>query len=244
MNADAPVAIRVEDQSKRYRVLFNGATITDSVRTKLLFEGKHHPVIYFPMADVRQDLLTPSEHSTTCPHKGLASYWSVMVGDKAKENIVWGYKTPKPGAEGIAGHVSYSWKGVDGWLEEDQPLLGHARNPYSRIDTLRSGRRVTVKHRGETIADTTRAVFLYETGLPARYYIPKADVRLDRLQASALKTVCPYKGEASYYAAPLASGEVKEIAWYYPEPWAEVALIRDAIAFYPDRVDSIEVAAK
>ncbi|HKY93989.1 MAG TPA: DUF427 domain-containing protein [Kiloniellales bacterium] len=236
--------LRVEDQAKRYRVTFGGETIADSVRTKLLFEGKYHPVIYFPLADVRQDLLTPTAHTTTCPHKGVASYWSVQVGTKAKENVVWGYKTPLPGCEGIAGHVSFYWKEVDGWLEEDTPLLGHARNPYSRIDTLRSSRRVTVKHRGEVIADTTRAVFLYETGLPARYYIPRADVKLDRLQPSELKTVCPYKGEASYFAAPLASGEVKEIAWYYKQPWPEVALIKDTVAFYPDRVDSIEVADK
>lgn len=244
MNVEAPVAVRVEDQQKRYRVLFGGETIADSVRTKLLFEGKHHPVIYFPPADVRQDLLTPTTHTTACPHKGVASYWSVKVGLKAKDNIVWGYKTPMAGCEGIAGHVSFYWKEVDGWLEEDAPLLGHARNPYSRIDTLRSGRRVTVKHRGETIADTTRAVFLYETGLPPRYYIPRADVRLERLGPSELKTVCPYKGEAAYLTAPLASGEVKEIAWYYPQPWPEVALIKDTVAFYPDRVDAIEVASK
>ena len=204
MNADAPVAIRVEDQSKRYRVLFNGQTLADSVRTRLLFEGKHHPVIYFPLADVRQDFLTPTDHTTVCPHKGTASYWSVRVGDRAGDNIVWGYRTPKADCAGIAGHVSFLWKEVDAWLEEDMPLLGHARNPYSRIDTLRSSRRVTVRHRGEVIADTTRAIFLYETGLPARYYIPREDVRLEKLGASDLKTVCPYKGEAAYYTALLA----------------------------------------
>ena len=85
MNAETPVPLRVEEQSKRYRVLFNGETLADSVRTRLLFEGKYHPVIYFPLADVRQDLLSASDHSTTCPHKGLASYWSVKVGDRAPD---------------------------------------------------------------------------------------------------------------------------------------------------------------
>ena len=69
-------------------------------------------------------------------------------------------------------------------------------------------------------------------------------MRLEKLGPSGLRTVCPYKGEAAYYTAPLASGEVKEIAWYYPDPWPEVALIKDRLAFYPDRVDAIEVAAK
>ncbi len=244
MNADTSVAIRVEEQTKRYRVLFNGETLADTVQAKLLFEGKHHPVIYFPVGDVRQDLLRATDHATTCPWKGVASYWSVKVGDQAKENIVWGYKTPKADCAAIAGHVSFYWKEVEAWLEEDMPLLGHARNPYSRIDTLRSARRVTVRHGGKVIADTTRAVFLYETGLPARYYIPREDVRLDQLSPSPLKTVCPYKGEAAYLSAPLAGGEVNEIAWYYPNPWPEVALVKDTVAFYPDRVDAIEVAAK
>jgi len=236
--------IRIEDQDKRYRVLFNGVTVADSVRTKLLFEKPYHPVIYFPLADLKQDVLSPTAHSTHCPWKGDASYWSLAVAGKTAENAVWAYKSPFPQCEAIAGHASFIWKAVDGWMEEDTPLLGHARNPYSRIDTLRSSRRVTVKHRGEVIADTTRAVFLYETGLPARYYIPREDVRMERLTPTALATVCPYKGQAAYLAAPLASGEVKEIAWYYPQPWPEVALIKDTVAFYPDRVDSIEVAAK
>lgn len=244
MNAETPVPLRVEDQTKRYRVTFNGQTLADSVRTRMLFEGKHFPVIYFPLADVRQEFLTATDHTTVCPHKGTASYWSVKVGDKAKDNIVWGYKTPLAPVEGLAGHVSFYWKEVDGWLEEDMPLLGHARSPYTRIDTLRSSRRVVVRHRGEVLADTTRAVFLYETGHVPRYYIPAEDVRLDKLGHSDLKTVCPYKGEASYRTAPLASGEVKEIAWYYKQPWPEVGLVKDMLAFYPDRVDSIEVAPK
>ena len=89
MNAEAPVQVRVEDQNKRYRVIFGGETVADSVRTKLLFEGKYHPVIYFPLADVRQDLLTPTAHETTCPHKGVASYWSLAAGgNQAHPNMM------------------------------------------------------------------------------------------------------------------------------------------------------------
>ena len=238
------MAITIAPHPNRVRVRFNGVVVADTDHALALAEGSHPTVLYIPRADARMSLLERSPRTSHCPHKGDASYWSVKVGDKAKDNIVWGYKTPMAGSEGIAGHVSFYWKEVDGWLEEDTPLLGHARNPYSRIDTLRSGRRVTVKHRGEVVADTTRAVFLYETGLPPRYYIPRADVRMEKFGTSELKTVCPYKGEASYLTAPLASGEVKEIAWYYTQPWPEVALIKDTVAFYPDRVDSIEVAAK
>ena len=234
--------IRIEDQAKRYRVLFNGETVADSVRTKLLFEAPYHPVIYFPLEDLRREFLAETQHATHCPWKGDASYWSLKVAGKSAENAVWSYRTPLPQCSAIANHASFIWKSVDGWLEEDSPLLGHARNPYTRIDTLRSSRRVVVRAQGEALADSSHAVFLFETGLPARYYIPLVDCRMDLLTKSDSWTVCPYKGRAAYYSARLPGGEVKDIAWYYPEPWPEVALIRDHIAFYPERVDSIEVA--
>ncbi len=241
---DKTKAIRVENQAKRIRVRFGDETVADSVRTKLLFEEGHFPVIYFPFADLRRDLLVESAHRTHCPWKGDASYWSIKVGDRLAENAVWYYPTPLPACAGIEDHASFIFKAVDGWLEEDTPLYAHARNPYTRIDTLRSSRRVVVKAKGETLADTTRAVFLYETGLPARYYIPPEDCRMDLLGKSETTTVCPYKGISSYYSARLPGGEVKDIAWYYPAPWPEVSAVKDHLAFYPERVDSIEVAER
>ena len=62
------------------RVEFNGETIADSTAAHLLFETRHLPVYYFPRADVRMDLMTPTEHHTFCPYKGTAAYWTVRVG--------------------------------------------------------------------------------------------------------------------------------------------------------------------
>src|SRR5690606_10117675 len=136
----------------------------DSVNCQLLIEGRYFPVIYFPLADVRQDLLRATDHATHCPWKGDASYWTIAAGGKTAENAVWTYRQPIPQCEAIRDHVSFYWDRVDAWLEEDRPLLGHARNPYSRIDTFPASRRVVVTAGGQTLADSRRAVFLYETG--------------------------------------------------------------------------------
>lgn len=242
MSIDKPSTLRIEESAKRIRVILNGETVADSVHTKLLFEPGHFPVIYFPLADVQGRFLERTAHTTHCPHKGDASYWTLDVAGTRRENAVWGYETPKAGAEAIAGHVSFYWDKVDAWFEEDQPLLGHARSPYHRIDTLRSSRRVVVRLNGQVVADTTGAVFLYETGMPTRYYIPRADVRQDLLGPSETWSLCPYKGRAAYHSAPGPDGKAQDVAWYYPDPWPEVGLIRDAIAFYPERVEAIEVA--
>jgi uncharacterized protein (DUF427 family) len=94
---------------------------------------------------------------------------------------------------------------------------------------------------GEIIAATDRPVLLFETGLPARYYIPKADVRSDLLEPSDTHTACPYKGVASYYSAKLGDRTIKDLVWYYPAPDDEVGKIQDLVAFYPEKVDAIYV---
>src|ERR1700682_454610 len=89
----------LEASPRRVRVKFNGEWIADSTAAHLLFETRHLPVYYFPRADVRMDLLRPTEHHTYCPYKGTASYWSIAVGNRLSENAVWGY----PGAfDGVA----------------------------------------------------------------------------------------------------------------------------------------------
>ncbi len=93
----------------------------------------------------------------------------------------------------------------------------------------------------ETLAETRRPRILFETGLPARYYIPKEDVRMDLLAPSETRTRCPYKGIASYWSARAGGQRVQDIAWSYEEPIPECPKIRGLICFYPDRVDSLLV---
>jgi len=236
--------LAVEPSVKRFRVFLGDRAVADSVGCKLLFEAGHQPVIYFPAEDVAMDLLASTAHSTHCPHKGDARYWTVSAGGKTAENAAWSYAQPKPEAGAVAGHVAFAWNKMDRWMEEDSPLLGHARNPYSRIDTLVTSRLVTVKAGGKTLAETRDAILLYETGHAARPYINKADVAMDLLRPSPTRTVCPYKGVASYYSAAIDGREIKDIAWCYAEPMPEVGLIKDRLAFYPERVDLLAIAPR
>lgn len=227
---------------KRVRVVFNGHTVADSVNALLMREQGHVPVYYFPAGDVREDLLTPTNHRTHCPYKGDASYWTVQAGERSAENAVWSYEQPLPGVAGIHGHRAFYWKPMDAWYEEDEEIFVHPRDPFKRIDVLESHRPVRAELDGVVLAESTRARFLYETGLRTRYYFPRADVRTDLLEPSDTRTECPYKGRASYYSARIDGQVHTDLVWYYPEPLPEAGRVADYLCFYDERLDRLEVA--
>ena len=101
--------------------------------------------------------------------------------------------------------------------------------------------RVEVKLAGQTIADSTRALTLREAHYAPVQYIPKAEVRMDLLTPSTHKTHCPYKGDASYFSIKVGDRTVKDAVWCYENPYPAVAEIAGHLAFYPDRVDSIDI---
>lgn len=226
-----------EECPKRVRVIFNGETVADSRRVKLLHETGHLPVYYFPEEDLRQDLLEPTDHTTYCPFKGDASYWSVRVGEKVAENSVWGYPEPLEDAPPISGYVAFYHGAMDKWLEEDEEVIGHPHDPYHRVDVLESSRHVKVNVNGETVAETRRPKILFETSLPPRYYIPPEDVREDLLVESETKTVCPYKGVASHWSVEAGDERVEDAAWGYPEPLPEAQKVEGHLCFYDDKVE-------
>ncbi len=226
-----------EDSPRWVRVVFNGETIADSRRAKLLHETGHLPVYYFPERDVRRDLLTPTDHNTHCPVKGEARYWSIVVGDRTAENAVWSYPEPIEGAPPLAGHYAFYWKRVDQWLEEDEEVFVHPRDPYHRIDAIPSSRHVTVSLNDELLAESRRPTLLFETGLPARYYLPQEDVRRHLLVPSESHSRCPYKGLASYWSVQAGDELASDLAWSYPQPNAAVARIAGLICFYNERID-------
>ena len=231
--------IAFERSPRRVRVQFNGEWVADSTAAHLLFETRHLPIYYFPRADVRMDLLRATEHHTYCPYKSTASYWSIAVGDRLSENAVWGYPEPFAEVAAIANYVAFYWDRVDHWFEEDDEIFVHARDPYKRVDVVNSSRRVTVIVGGETVADTTRARFLFETRLPARYYIPPEDVRMDLLVPSEKITACPYKGTARYHSVKIADRIFPDIVWSYPEPIPECPKIKGSLCFFNEHVDEI-----
>jgi uncharacterized protein (DUF427 family) len=232
--------IYFEDSPRRIRARFGGETIVDSHHAKLLHEQNHLPIYYFPEEDVRMDLLEPTGHTTRCPFKGQARYWSVRAGGRVAENAVWGYPDPLEDAPPLAGYVAFYWSRMDEWLEEDEPAIVHARDPYHRVDVLDTSRHVKVSVNGEVIADTRRAKVIFETGLPPRWYIPAEDVRADALVDSDTRTGCAYKGFASYKDVVTEGGREEDLVWVYEEPQREVAPIKDYLAFFNERAD-IEV---
>ena len=226
---------------KRIRVMAGAATVADSAATLLLLETGHRPVYYFPRADVRMDLMEPTGHHTRCPYKGEASYFSLKADGRAVENAVWSYEQPIEGMEPIAGRLAFYWGKVDRWLEEDEEIFGHPRDPFHRVDVVPSAREVRVVFAGETVARTRRGLFLFETGLPARYYVPQADVRMDLLTPSPTTSLCPYKGRASYWSLGVGERAVPDAAWAYMDPLPECRRIKGHLAFYPEKVDQVEV---
>jgi uncharacterized protein (DUF427 family) len=222
---------------QRIRAVFEGETVVDSSRAKLLHETGHLPVYYFPVEDVRTDLLERSEKHTHCPHKGEASYWSLRAGDRTADDAFWAYEEPVEPASFLRGHVALYWRVVDEWFAEDEQLFGHARDPYSRIDVYPTSRRVRVSIGGETVADSVRTRALFETAQPTRYYFPPEDVRLDLLETSPTRTRCAYKGSASHWHARAGDELHEDVAWTYSEPQHDAEPVRDLIAFYNERVD-------
>lgn len=130
----------------------------------------------------------------------------------------------------VPGHVAVAWGAVDEWLDEEELLVAHARDPFTRIDVRRSSRHVVIEHEGELIADSRSALLLFETGLPVRYYLPSEAVR--NLKPSPTRTRCAYKGEAEHF-----SHNGIDIGWVYRDPVFDAPPIKDWIGFYTERVD-------
>jgi uncharacterized protein (DUF427 family) len=113
---------------------------------------------------------------------------------------------------------------------------GYQRNPGHRISATPAGARVTVKLDGEVIAESAEAVRMEEGSYPAVYYFPRRDVRMDRLVRTSHQTYCPFKGTASYFSF---KGGAENAVWSYETPYDEMLAIKEHLAFYPDKVDSI-----
>lgn len=107
--------------SRHVRVLVDGVVVADSVRPTILFETGHRSRYYLPQTDVRMDLLTPTSTTTGCPYKGFANYWSVDAGAGVHDDLAWGYRTPLPESEAVAGLVCFYNERID--LEVDGAML-------------------------------------------------------------------------------------------------------------------------
>jgi uncharacterized protein (DUF427 family) len=229
---DGPAnTIYFEDFPRHIRAEFGGETVIDTVRGKLLHETGIRPVLYVPIDDVRDDVIEPTDHTTHCPYKGDASYWTLSAGGKVAENVIWGYPEPTDGAPPLAGYVAAYWDRMDAWYEEGERIFGSIRDPYHRVDVRRSDAHVTVRAHGEVVAESDRPLLLFETGLPVRAYLPLDDVRGDLLVPSDTSTICSYKGTATYWSLAVGGETLTDVVWTYTDPIPEAAAIDGLVSF-------------
>jgi uncharacterized protein (DUF427 family) len=237
--------LRFHPTTKRIRVSLDSHVVCDTTSAVLVWEpARVVPTYAVPAADLRADLepapsrplpdplpafLGPEDFPAhTCAGRG----YSVRSNGALAESAA--FVPDDPDLEGLV-VLDFGVTTPFTWVEEDEPVIGHPHDPFKRIDVLRSDRRIVVSHEGVVLADSERPMALYETSLPTRWYLPADDVRLDLLTPSPTRTVCAYKGEASYYS--LASGAAADVAWYYPDPLHDAARVRDLICFYAERTD-------
>jgi uncharacterized protein (DUF427 family) len=113
--------------------------------------------------------------------------------------------------------------------------------PDHPITIERNPARVVVTVGGRVIADTRAALTLREATYPAVHYVPRKDVDMSLLEQTSHATYCPFKGDCAYFSIPIGGERSVNAVWTYEAPFPAVEAIKDHVAFYPDRVDSIRI---
>jgi uncharacterized protein (DUF427 family) len=226
--------VRVEHGRKRVRTYLGGELAADTTSPLLVWEVPYYPAYYFPAVDILADLV-PTGNTDHSPSRGDADIFDLRTPAATAPSAARQYRS-SPIAE-LRQAVRLDWEAMDEWLEEDEPVYTHPRDPYTRVDILASSRHVRVDIDGVTVADSHQPRILFETGLPPRYYLPLADVRLDLLRPSATQSHCPYKGTASYSSLDTGAGVHQDFVWIYRSPLPESQKIAGLACFYNEKVD-------
>lgn len=239
--------LRHEPTGKRIRATFGDETVVDTTHAVLLWEPRRIvPTYAVPSEDVAGEF-SPSEapsgsaegHPVLHPgipfavHTADGEAVDLTLGEETRDGV--GFRLDDPDLDG---YVILDFKGFDKWYEEDERNFGHARDPFHRIDILRSSRHVKVELDGELLAETTSPRLLFETSLPMRVYIPREDVRAE-LRPNPKESYCAYKGQASYWTFEAGGAEYEDVVWSYEEPLREAAEITGLVSFFNEKVDIV-----
>ncbi|MGN9778816.1 DUF427 domain-containing protein [Micromonospora sp. H33] len=238
---DYPKAIaladRMEPVPRRIRAFLAREQVLDTTRARYVWEWPFYPQYYIPIADVNRSLLV-DEQRTEESRRGTARLHGLQVGETIRRSCGRWYGDDA--LPGLADMIRFDWDAMDSWFEEDEEVFVHPRNPYARVDALRSTRDVRVELGGVVLAESTSPVLVFETGLPTRYYLNRTDVNFHHLVPSATTTACPYKGRTSDYWSVRVDGAVHaDLAWSYAFPTPALLPIAGLIAFYNEKVDLI-----
>lgn len=225
----------VEPAPRWVRGTLGGERIFDTGRALYGWEHPYYPQYYLPAADVRTDLLVASGGSAERGPFAGSLHSIVVEGREVSDAAMLVESAPD---ERLLDHYHFEWEALDRWFEEDEQIFVHPRNPYVRVDALRSSRPVRVELGGELLASSEATVSVFETGLPTRHYFAKHDVAWERLEPSTTTTECPYKGTTSQYWSVIGAGEEgRDLAWGYEFPTRQLLPITGMVAFLDERVD-------
>ncbi|HVA07921.1 MAG TPA: DUF427 domain-containing protein [Acidimicrobiales bacterium] len=232
--AIAPVN-HVEPVPRRIRAVVGGHTVIDTTSALYVWEWPNYPQYFIPLADIDSTALHDEQHSEETP-RGTAARHGIRLGGIDRPGAARVFTaSPLPG---VAGTVRFTWSALDHWFEEDEEVYVHPRNPYSRVDALRSTRTVVISVEGVELARSDSPVMVFETGLPTRYYFNRTEVRFQHLEHTDTITYCPYKGKTgSYWTAHVKGNVMKDLAWAYDYPTSPLSAIAGLVAFYNEKVD-------
>src|SRR5689334_3608792 len=208
-------ALRHEPLQKRIRAMNGDETIVDTTRAALVWEpGRVVPQYAVPAEDIAGDIAAASDGIAPVPDRvprlGDRPILDPRVpfavhttdGEAVTVRARGGRDAAgfRPLDADLDGYVILDFAAFDAWYEEDERNVSHPRDPFHRIDIVHSSRHVRIEAGGEVLAESAKPYVLFETHLPARFYLPAQDARTDLLTPSATRTWCAYKGEASYWA--------------------------------------------
>lgn len=239
MSQQPAPAVKVEQGPKRVRVYLAGDLVADTCAPLLVWETANYPAYYIPAADISAELIPAGQYDRQ-PRLGEAEVLHVKTSAATAELAARRYAdSPVPE---LRDAIRLDWGAMSEWLEEDEPVYVHPRDPYKRVDILTSSRRVRIELDGVTVAESAQPRILFETGLPPRYYLPITDLRMDLLRPSDRSTQCPYKGTAGYWSVDTAAVAEKgrmytDVVWIYRTPLAESQKIAGLACFYTERAD-------
>jgi uncharacterized protein (DUF427 family) len=235
--------LRYEPVARRVRATYAGNAVLDTADAVLVWEPRRVVPMYAAPEDDIRAALTPCETPTPPPdlpsvlgpvnfgwHLHAGESFTVEVAGRSFEAAAFRPADPDLGGRVIVDCMPFEW------VEEDQTVLGHPHDPFKRIDVLSSSRHVQVALEGEVLADSRRAVAVYETHIPVRWYFPRDDVRMERLTSSSSTSVCAYKGNASYFSV-VGTEAGEDVAWTYVDPLLDAHPVKDHVCFYSERTD-------
>jgi len=218
----------------RIRAEFGGEVVADSREAVLLRRSASELAYGFPGHALSVRRMTPCAAPADSPWGGEAAWFDVDIeaGTAARS----AFRLPHLPEDAPEPFYFLRFGAMDRWCEEDETLVCHPRDPFTRVDVRRSRRHIRVVVDDVTVAETHHPLLLFETGLPVRYYIPWVDVDDRYLQPSTTETVCCYKGRARYWHIHTGQGHYPDRAWDYPDPMHDAERVRAAVCFYQTKL--------